>query len=341
MNSQLASASAQKPGKTALICGVTGQDGSYLARHLLLQGYRVVGTSRDAQLAACDGLNRLGIRDKIEVESMSLIDFRSTFQLISNVLPDEIYNLAGHTSVSLSFQLPVETLESIVIGTVNLLEAIRMLRRPIRFFNAGSSEMFGDAVKEPCTEESRLRPCSPYGIAKATSFWQVAQYRQAYGLLASTGILFNHESPLRPARFVTRKIVDAAARIARGEQKTLIMGDLSVQRDWGWAPEYVEAMHRVVLHPTADDFVIATGVTVSLEDVVREIFSCYGLDWQQHVRFDRTLTRPTEIATGRASPAKAAGILGWQSRLQMPAIARLLVDCREGRCDMTGARTAT
>jgi len=328
-------------GKTALICGITGQDGSYLARHLLQLGYRVVGTSRDAQAARCDGLVKLGIREHVQVESMSLIDFRSTFQVISTVMPDEIYNLAGHTSVSLSFQLPVETLESIVIGTVNLLEAIRMLRRPIRFFNAGSSEMYGNAGDEPCSEETRLRPCSPYGIAKATSFWQVAQYRDAYGLMASTGILFNHESPLRPARFVTKKIVDAAARIARGEQQVLTMGDLSVRRDWGWAPEYVGAVHRIATHPTAEDFVIATGLTVSLEDFVQEVFAGYGLDWKQYVQFDKSLERPAEIAAGRATPAKAAEILGWEARQRMPEIARLLVDVHEGRRDLVGEAIAS
>jgi GDPmannose 4,6-dehydratase len=230
--------------KTALITGVGGQDGSYLAAHLLAEGYKVVGTSRDAAADRFDGLRALGIRDEITIRSMSLVDFRSMIRVVAEEAPDEIYNLAGQTSVFVSFEQPVETFESIVVGVVNLLEAIRILKAPIRLYNAGSSEMFGNTGITPATEETSINPRSPYGIAKATSFWQVAQYREAYSLHACTGILFNHESPLRPERFVTQKIVAAACRIAAGEQQTLTLGDLTVQRDWGWAPEYVVAMHR-------------------------------------------------------------------------------------------------
>ncbi|NCY03577.1 MAG: GDP-mannose 4,6-dehydratase, partial [Planctomycetia bacterium] len=258
-------------GKTALICGIGGQDGSYLAAHLLALGYTVVGTSRDAHAGRFDGLVRLGVRDRVAVESMTLVDFRSTLQVLARTQPDEVYNLAGQTSVGLSFHQPVETFESIVIGTVNLLEAIRMIGRPIRLYNAGSSEMFGNTGDEPAGEATVLRPCSPYGIAKATSFWQIAQYRQAYAIEACTGILFNHESPLRPERFVTQKIVAAACRVAAGEQDVVSLGDLSIRRDWGWAPEYVVAMHRMLQLDTLEDFVIATGQTTSLEDFVREV----------------------------------------------------------------------
>ena len=318
----------QRSARKALICGMGGQDGSYLAAHLLDLGYTVVGTSRDAQASRFDGLTRLGIRDRVTVESMSLVDFRSTMQVLSRTQPDEVYNLAGQTSVGLSFNQPVETFESIVIGTVNLLEAIRMLGRPIRLYNAGSSEMFGNAGEQPAGETTVLRPCSPYGIAKATSFWQIAQYRQAYTIEACTGILFNHESPLRPERFVTQKIVAGACRVAAGEQDVLSLGDLSVRRDWGWAPEYVVAMHRMLQLDTLEDFVIATGQTTSLEDFVREVFASLGLDWRKHVVRDPALTRPSEILSGQADTSYATARLGWTAQSHMKDVARMMVEAR-------------
>lgn len=321
----------RRPGKTALICGIGGQDGGYLAAHLLGLGYSVIGTSRDAQASRFESLERLGIRDRVAVESMSLIDFRSTMQVIARATPDEIYNLAGQTSVGLSFDQPVETFESIVIGTVNLLEAIRMLGLPIRLYNAGSSEMFGDTGDEPASEKTVLRPCSPYGIAKATSFWQIAQYRSAYGIAACTGILFNHESPLRPERFVTQKIVAGACRIAAGEQQALVLGDLSVQRDWGWAPEYVVAMHKMLQREALEDYVIATGTTHSLEAFVAEAFSAVGLDWRRHVFRDPKLIRPNEIQCGRADVSRAGSRLGWRARYAMPDVARMMVEARLAR----------
>src|SRR5215510_6001103 len=202
-------------GKRALICGVSGQDGSYLARFLLDQDYEVYGTSRDAQIASFSNLTMLAIKDRIVLESVALGDFRSVLQALMRVEPDEVYNLAGQSSVALSFQQPVETLESIAQGTLNLLEAIRFTGRPIRLYNAGSSECFGDSG-HPADETTPFRPRSPYAVAKATAFWEVSNYREAYGLFACTGILFNHESPLRPERFVTRKIVEGAVRIRRG-----------------------------------------------------------------------------------------------------------------------------
>ena len=314
--------------KTALITGVGGQDGSYLAAHLLAEGYKVVGTSRDAAADRFDGLRALGIRDEITIRSMSLVDFRSTIRVVAEEAPDEIYNLAGQTSVFVSFEQPVETFESIVVGVVNLLEAIRILKAPIRLYNAGSSEMFGNTGITPATEETSINPRSPYGIAKATSFWQVAQYREAYSLHACTGILFNHESPLRPERFVTQKIVAAACRIAAGEQQTLTLGDLTVQRDWGWAPEYVVAMHRMLQQEQPEDLVIATGRTYSLEKFVAAAFSAVGLRWRAYVRHDERFVRPTELACGRADPSRAREKLGWQARYQMPDVARMMVEAR-------------
>ncbi|MEX0670823.1 MAG: GDP-mannose 4,6-dehydratase [Pirellulales bacterium] len=315
-------------GCTALICGVGGQDGGYLAKHLLGLGYTVVGTSRDAQAGRFTGLERLGIRDSVTLVSMSPTDFRSTFQVLARTEPDEIYNLAGQSSVGLSFDQPVETFESIVVGTINLLEAIRMLGAPIRLYSAGSSEMFGNSGDQPADERTVLKPRSPYGIAKATAFWQLAQYREAYGLRAATGILFNHESPLRPERFVTQKIVAAACRIAAGGQQTLCLGDLSVQRDWGWAPEYVVAMHRMLQLDALEDFVIATGQTHSLEEFVATAFAAVGLDWRRHVVRDPGLVRPTEIDRGRAQTSRATERLGWTAQHMMTDVVRMMVEAR-------------
>ena len=318
----------KKSTRTALICGIGGQDGAYLAAHLLAQGYAVVGTSRDATGNRFDGLARLGIRDLVTVTSMSLVDFRSTLQVLSRTHPDEVYNLAGQTSVAVSFEHPVETFESIVVGTLNLLEAIRLLRRPIRLYNAGSSEIFGTSGDRPAGVKTSFSPRNPYGIAKATAFWQIAQYRDAFGVEGCTGVLFNHESPLRPERFVTQKIVAAACRIAAGEQQTLELGDLSVERDWGWAPEYVVAMHKMLQLPALEDFVIATGHTSRLEDFVAEAFRAVGLDWTRHVTRDPNLIRRTENLCSRADTSHATERLGWTARYRMQDVARMMVEGR-------------
>src|SRR5215469_12593989 len=227
--------------KKALVTGISGQDGAYLAQLLLEKGYQVWGTSRDAQISSFKNLDRLKIREHVRLASVALNDFRRVIQVLFKAEPDEIYNLAGQSSVSLSFEQPVETQESIYIGTLNLLEAIRFAGKGIKLYNASSSECFGDLDGKPATEETAFRPRSPYAVAKAAAFWQVANYREAYGILACSGILFNHESPLRPERFVTQKIVRAACRIAGGAKEKLSLGNIDIQRDWGWAPEYVEA----------------------------------------------------------------------------------------------------
>jgi GDPmannose 4,6-dehydratase len=306
--------------KRALICGIGGQDGAYLARLLLDKGYEVTGTSRDATAARFDNLVRLGIREKVRTVSMAVNDFRSVLSVIKNVAPDEIYNLSGQSSVSLSFEQPVETMESIAIGTLNLLEAIRFVDSPIHFYNAGSSECFGDTGDEPATEVTPFHPRSPYAVAKTSAFGLVTNYREAYGLFACTGILFNHESVLRPERFVTQKIIRAAARIARGSKEKLRLGNLDIHRDWGWAPEYVAAMWQMLQQETAEDFVIATGRTVSLRYFVERVFSHFGLDWQQYVESDPSLLRPTDIRIGRADAGKAARILGWKNQTDVDGV---------------------
>jgi GDPmannose 4,6-dehydratase len=310
----------------ALICGVSGQDGAYLAASLLKNGYAVCGTSRDAQVSTFGGLRSLGIRDRVVVESMTLTDFRSVLQVLAKFNPGEVYNLAGQSSVGLSFQQPVETLESIATGTLNLLEAIRFRGCAVRLYNAGSGECFGDSLGAPADETTAFRPRSPYAVAKATAHWEVANYREAYGLFACSGILFNHESPLRPERFVTRKVVAAVVRIANGSDERLRLGDLSIQRDWGWAPEYVEAMRRMLLRESPEDLVIATGETNTLEAFVEAAFEYVGKDWRDHVDSDPALKRPSDIRIGRADPTKAARVLGWQATIKMREVVRRMID---------------
>jgi len=314
--------------KTALIFGITGQDGAYLAKLLIEKGYRVTGTSRDAQVSSFSNLKKLGILDQVEVVSASLNDFRSVLQVFKKADPNEVYNLAGQTSVGLSFDQPVETFESIAVGTLNMLEALRFLDRDIRFYTAGSSECFGDTNGRAATENTPFRPKSPYAAAKAAAFWQVANYRETYNLFACSGILFNHESPLRPDRFVTQKIVNAACRIASGSSETLNLGNIEVRRDWGWAPEYVEAMWLMLQQNQPEDYIVATGKTFSLKEFVIEVFSCLDLNWEDHVQLNPALLRPTDIMASVASPAKAKDQLGWRAGNTMPDVARLMVEHR-------------
>lgn len=313
----------------ALVCGVSGQDGAYLSQLLLQKGYEVFGTSRDASTTSYGNLERLGIRQKIKCLSMSLIDFRSVLQTLSAVRPAEIYNLSGQSSVGLSFEQPVETFDSIGVGTLNLLEAIRFLDPAIKLYNAGSGECFGDTGKAVADEDTPFRPSSPYAVAKATAHWAVANYRAAYGLFACSGILFNHESPLRPPRFVTQKIVAAARRIAAGDRTKLRLGNMRIIRDWGWAPEYVEAMWLMLQQKgIPEDFVIATGRSYRLEDFIHEVFTAVNLDWRDHVESDPALLRPSDHAEARASAAKAVQRLGWQPRMFMPDVARAMIAAR-------------
>jgi GDPmannose 4,6-dehydratase len=309
--------------KKALIIGISGQDGAYLAHLLLSKGYEVHGTSRDSEINSFPALVALGIRSKVKLHSMALRDFRSVMITVDRTVPDEVYSLGGQSSVGLSFSQPVETFESIAVGTLNILDALRLLKRPVRFFNAGSSECFGN-TETPADEGTPFHPRSPYATAKAAAHWAVANYREAYGMFACSSICANHESPLRPARFVTRKIVQGALRAARGEGK-LQLGNLSVQRDWGWAPEYVDGFWRMLQAQMPDDYVIASGETNSLSDFVAEAFTCVGLDWREHVEVSEALMRPSEISASRLSPAKAERDLGWRAQNRMRDVVRLLV----------------
>jgi len=309
----------------ALICGIGGQDGGFLAKFLLGKGYAVYGTSRDVQLMSKHALNTLEIADRVILRSMAINDFRSVLTVLAEVKPDEVYNLAGQSSVGLSFEQPVETMESIAIGTLNLLEAIRFLNSSIRFYNAGSCECFGDTGDEAADEKTAFQPRSPYAVAKATAFWQVANYREAYKLHASSGILFNHESSVRPERFVTRKIVAAACRISLGSDEILTLGDIDIHRDWGWAPDYVQAMWAMTQQAQGGDFVVATGRTVSLSYFIERVFSELNLDWRAHVQSSPQLFRPTDIRQSRGNPTRAEDILGWRHTLSLEEIVREMV----------------
>jgi len=315
--------------KKALICGISGQDGAYLAQLLLAKDYEVYGTSRDAQGSTFSNLNILDIRNQVDLSSMMLTDFRSVLQTLSQVEPDEVYNLAGQSSVSFSFLQPVETLESISVGTLNLLESIRFLGKPIRLYNASSSECFGDTGNQPANENTPFKPRSPYAVAKSAAHWEVANYRDAYGLFACSGILFNHESPLRPERFVTRKIISSACRIADGKQDKLALGNLDIQRDWGWAPEYVEAMWLMMQVAEPEDFVIATGQTSSLRTFCKVVFDQLGLDWEKHVVVDKTLYRPSEIMIGMADPSNAKKNLGWEAKINMETVIEKMIQAKK------------
>jgi len=311
--------------RKALICGIGGQDGTYLAQLLLSKDYAVWGTSRDAHVSTFSNLSALGIKERVILVSMASNDFRSVLATLKRSDPDEVYFLSGQTSVGLSFEQPVETLESITLGTLNLLEAIRFLEKPIKLYHASSSECFGDVGTVASDERTPFHPRSPYAVAKASAHWLVANYREAYGLFACNGILFNHESPLRPARFVTRKIISAACRIANGSAEKLELGKLNIVRDWGWAPDYVEAMWRMLQQDNVDDFIIATGEANSLEEFVNYTFTSLGLDWRDHVVSNSALFRPTDLFWSQGNPAKAERVLGWRSSSKMREVIQKMI----------------
>jgi len=311
--------------KKALIIGVSGQDGSYLAKLLLDKGYEVHGSSRDHELATFPNLELLGIKKNVILNSLVLSDFRSVLTVLDKVRPDELYNLAGQSSVGLSFSFPVETFESISVGTLNILECMRMLEIGIKFYNAGSSEVFGN-TPDGATEETPFRPRSPYATAKAAAHYAVSNYREAYGLHCCTGILFNHESPLRPPRFVTKKIVSTAVRIKKGSREKLELGRISIKRDWGWAPEYVEAMWLMLQQSALDDYIIATGVATSLQDYTDKVFAHLGLNWAEFVTLNSDLKRPSDIDISFGHAAKADEALKWKAKTQLPEIIARMVE---------------
>ena len=320
--------------KKALIIGITGQDGAYLAQHLLAKGYAVTGSSRDVMASAFGNLNTLGIREQVKLISVSINDFRSVFNAIQSCDPDEIYNLAGQTSVGLSFEQPVEAIESIAIGTLNILEVIRVLGKSVRFYNAGSSECFGDTGTTPATENTPFAPRSPYAVAKSTAKWLIKSYRESYGLYACTGILFNHESPLRPERFVTQKIVVAASKIKAGLIQKIQLGNLDICRDWGWAPEYVEAMWLMMQQKEPSDYVIATGRMESLTYFVAKAFEYFDLDWQQYVEINPSFFRPNEIKHSIGNPQRAIELLKWSKPTDIDGVIQMMCAAQAKKLDL-------
>ena len=308
----------------ALICGVTGQDGAYLAASLLAKGYAVHGACRALPLPAGNRLAALGIEARISLIQLDLGSFDAVREVIAAISPTEIYNLAGQTSVGASFEYPMETWRSIETAVLHLLEAIRQGAPHIRLFAAGSAECFGNATGV-ITEATPMAPLSPYAAAKASAHWLVHTYRLSYGLHACTGILFNHESPLREERFVTRKIVDGVRRIAAGQGGPLRLGNLDVRRDWGWAPDYVEAMWLMLQCEKAEEYVIATGRCVSLRYFVELAFAHAGLDWREHVVSDQAFFRSSDITATEADPSSIRRELGWQATHQVEDVVKLMM----------------
>ena len=316
--------------KKAFVTGVTGQDGSYLAELLLSKGYEVHGLIRRASTFNTQRIDHLYLdphdpNARLFLHYGDLTDGSRLSTLLAEVKPDEIYNLAAQSHVRVSFDEPEYTGDTTGLGTIRLLEAIRQSSPEARFYQASSSEMFG-AANPPQNESTEFYPRSPYGVAKLYSHWITKNYREAYGLFATSGILFNHESPRRGETFVTRKITRAVARIAKGQQKDLFLGNLDARRDWGYAPEYVVAMWQMLQADAPDDYVIGTGTDLSVKDFVRLSFEHADLDWEKYVRFDERYIRPTEVDTLVADSSKAAKALNWKASVGPKQLAAIMVD---------------
>jgi GDPmannose 4,6-dehydratase len=316
--------------KRALITGITGQDGSYLAELLLSKGYEVHGLMRRSSSFSTGRIEHLyqdphrsGAR--LHLHYADLTDSSSLMSHLHAVKPEEVYNLGAQSHVKVSFEMPEFTAESVGMGTLRLLEAIRTADWPIRFYQAGSSEMYGAVVESPQTERTPFNPRSPYAIAKVFAHWMTADYRDAYGMHASNGILFNHESPRRGATFVTRKVTRAVAAIVAGSADKLYLGNLDARRDWGYAPEYVEAMWRMLQQDEPDDYVIATGEMHTVREFVERTFALVGLDWEEHVEIESRYFRPTEVDELCGDAGKAAMELGWRPTTTFEGLVRLML----------------
>lgn len=314
--------------KTALIFGVSGQDGAFLARLLLEKKYRVIGASRRRPTDMFDNLVRLQIRDRVKMVSVSMENAAQVQAVIADHAPDEIYNLSGQSSVARSFEIPGETFESIATAVLNLLEAVQKLALPVKIFNAGSGDCFGSPAGGVARETTLFDPKSPYAAARVTAFRHVSTFRRTYDLFACTGILYNHESFLRPDHFVTQKIVKTACDIAQGRCEALFLGNIDIIRDWGWAPEYVEAMWLMLQQKRPEDYIIATGTSIRLADFVETVFTRLDLDWKQYVRTDPRFVRPTDIVAMYADPSKARHKLGWKARTTGRQVARQMVEAQ-------------
>jgi len=316
--------------KKAIITGVTGQDGSYLTELLLKKGYEVYGLIRRSSSFNTERIDHI-YRDPHENPKLKLIysdltDGSNLHSILNDINPDEVYNLGAQSHVRVSFDQPIYTANVDALGTLRVLEAIRSMKRPAKFYQASSSEMYGKVIETPQTEKTPFYPRSPYGCAKVYSFWQTVNYREAYNLFACNGILFNHESPRRGETFVTRKITRAAARIKLGLQDKLYLGNLDAKRDWGFAGDYVEAMWLMMQREKADDFVIATGETHSVREFLNEVFSHLDIDWEKHVEVDSRYYRPAEVDLLLGDASKAKRILGWQSKITFKQLAKMMIE---------------
>jgi GDPmannose 4,6-dehydratase len=316
----------------ALIFGVTGQDGALLAQHLLARGYEVHGTSRRRD-AAGGNLQTLAIADRITVHTVDPLDQAQVAELMAAVRPVEIYNVSGQSSVGRSFAQPRETFDSHVGPTATILETIRTQSPACRFFHASSGEIFGETGPQGADESAAIAPCTPYGAAKAAATLLVKSYRDVFGLFACSGFLFNHESLLRPASFVTQRIAQGAAAVKTKRARELRLGNLQVVRDWGWAPDHVECMAKMLQADEPRDTIVATGVATSLEAFVARVFSRLDLDWKEYVVLDNALLRPSDIRVSVGDPRAAARRLGWTARVRMPEIADRLADAALARGD--------
>ncbi len=310
--------------RTALITGITGQDGAYLAEFLLSQGYSVHGMVRRASTENFERIQPL--RDRVTLHQADLLDQLSIINLIRDVRPTEIYNLAAQSFVPTSWLQPLLTGEFTALGVTRMLEGVRLVDRSIRFYQASSSEMFGAAKEEPQNEDTPFYPRSPYGVAKVYGHWITVNYRESYDIFACSGILFNHESPLRGKEFVTRKITDGVARIKLGLQDELVLGNLDAMRDWGFSGDYVKAMWMMLQQDEPDDYVVATNQKHSVRELVDLAFQCVGLNWQDYVRTDPTLFRPAEVNTLRGDASKARRVLGWEPEVDFPGLVRMMVE---------------
>jgi len=316
--------------KKALVTGITGQDGSYLAELLLKKGYEVWGIMRRSSTFHTGRIDHL-YKDPHEQPRLRLVygdltDGGNLSTIVNDIKPDEVYNLGAQSHVRVSFDTPIYTVNTDALGTLRLLEAIRTSNKPAKFYQASSSEMFGKAVETPQTENTPFYPRSPYGCAKVYSFWQTVNYREAYGLFACNGILFNHESPRRGETFVTRKITRAATRIKLGLQDTLYLGNLDAKRDWGFAGDYVETMWLMLQHDKPDDYVIATGETHSVREFLEEVFGHLDLDWQKYVELDPRYLRPTEVDCLLGDASKAKKVLKWEPKVTFKGLAKIMTD---------------
>ncbi len=309
---------------TALITGITGQDGSYLAEHLLAKGYDVAGMVRRTSHHSYERIEHLIPR--VRIVAADLLDQHSLTMVLQDVQPDEIYNLAAQSFVPTSFTQPVLTGEFTALGVTRILEAMRLVSPKARFYQASSSEMFGKVTETPQRESTPFYPRSPYGVAKLYGHWITVNYRESYGLYAASGILFNHESPRRGIEFVTRKVSDGVARIVRGLATELRLGNLEARRDWGFAGDYVDAMWRMLQQPEPSDCVVGTGVTHSVGDLVRVAFAHVGLDWQAYVKIDPQFYRPAEVDILLADPTKARTELGWEPAVSFEHLVTMMVD---------------